>query len=157
MEGTETELIPWIGKTAKCMGIIMFQRFMENGLDLTRNQWLLLKKLYARDGQMQKELAFITGRDKTSLGRLVTTMERKGFIDRIPLENDKRTKQIFLTEKGKATYLQSVPVFGNLVQELQEGIGAEKLREVITVLEKIQDNISKMENSKPVLLKENAV
>ncbi|KAA3630451.1 MAG: MarR family transcriptional regulator [Bacteroidetes bacterium] len=145
MEQVEQELIPWLGRTSKKISLFMSEKFRENNLDLTKIQWLMLKKLCQKDGQMQKELAFLTDRDKASLARLVATMERKGFITRVPVENDKRARQIFLTEKGRAVFQESIPVVKEFIKELQKGIAQEELNLLINTLKKIQHNINQFQ------------
>lgn len=141
MELIEQELIPWLGRTSKKISLFMSEKFRENDLDLTKIQWLMLKKLCQKDGQMQKELAFLTDRDKASLARLVATMERKGFIERVPVENDKRARQIFLTEEGRSVFQKSIPIVKEFIKELQKGIGEDELRLLINTLKRIQQNI----------------
>ncbi len=148
MQNLEKKLIPWIGKTAKMMEIVVTENFLHHGIDLTKHQWLLLRRLSEEDGQIQKELAFITGRDKTSLTRLVTTMERKGLISRVSMESDKRSKQIFLTETGKTTYSKALPIVKSVIHELQDGIPQEKLEIVIEALLQIQQNIKQICNNR---------
>ena len=77
--------------------------------DLTRAQWVLLKRLHDEDGQMHNDLALITDRNKTSLTRLIHTMERKELVVRISDEQDKRINRIYLTAKGKSIYQQTKP------------------------------------------------
>lgn len=138
-------LVPWIGKTGKMLEIILNERFSQAGLNLTKTQCLFLGKLHKKNGRLQKELAFITGRDKTSLGRLVTTMEKKGLIIRKSMESDKRAKQIFLTDAGRKLYSDAMPVIESTIDEIQQGIPQETLDEVIQVLKKIQSNINNMD------------
>ncbi len=145
MEQVEQELLPWLGRTSKKISLFISEKFKENNLDLTKNQWLMLKKLCQKDGQMQKELAFLTDRDKASLARLVATMERKGLITRVPVENDKRARQIFLTDEGRSVFQQSIPVVKEFNQELQKGIGQEELNLLINTLKKIQQNINQFQ------------
>lgn len=45
-------LLPWIGKTAKLMGIYVSDTLRQHGLDLTKEQLILLKLLHERDGLM---------------------------------------------------------------------------------------------------------
>jgi DNA-binding MarR family transcriptional regulator len=150
MQNLNKKLIPWIGRTAKMMEMVMTDNFLQHGLDLTKNQWMLLRRLVEKNGQIQKELAFITGRDKTSLGRLVTTMERKGFIIRSSMESDKRTKQIFITESGREAYLNALPLVKSLIQEVEEGIPQENLKIVIETLKQVQNNIKQICDSRSV-------
>lgn len=145
MERIEHELIPWVGRTSKKINLFMAEKFRENNLDLTKIQWLMLKKLCQKDGQLQKELAFLTDRDKASLARLVTTMERKGFILRVPVENDKRARQIFITDKGRIVFQESIPVVEEIFSELQTGIREEELQMLIDILKKIQQNIHQIQ------------
>jgi DNA-binding MarR family transcriptional regulator len=147
MEHIEHQFVPWVGRTSKKINLFMAERFRENNLDLTKIQWLLLKKLCEKDGQLQKELAFLTDRDKASLARLVATMERKGFIIRVPVENDKRARQIFLTDKGRTIFQKSMPVIKEIFGELQMGIDDTELQLLIGTLKKIQQNINQIQCS----------
>lgn len=123
----------------------MSEKFKQHGLDLTKIQWLMLKKLCDKDGQLQKELAFLTDRDKASLARLVATMERKGLIIRVPSEKDKRARQIFMTENGREIFQKSLPVVKEIINEIQAGINTKELELVTHVLKKIQLNIKNIQ------------
>ena len=72
----------------------------ENGIELTKVQLILLKKLNEMDGQPQNNLAFLTNRDKASLARLITTMEKKNLVARIPSKSDHRINNIYITKHG---------------------------------------------------------
>ena len=61
----------------KVIDYFIMDRFSENGIGLTKVQWLLLKRLKEMNGEPQHSLAFLTNRDKASLTRLLTTMEKK--------------------------------------------------------------------------------
>lgn len=73
----EKSVAPWIGKTAKIMSIFLKEAFAKHAVDLTKEQFILLKVLHDRDGVIQKDLAFITERNKGSLARLINTMEKR--------------------------------------------------------------------------------
>ncbi len=84
----EKTILPWMGKTSKMMGIYFKEKLKQHHIDLTREQWILLKKLNDGDGQAQNDLAIITERNKASLTRLINTMERKNYVARIPDTKD---------------------------------------------------------------------
>ena len=65
-------------------------RFHAAGIELTKVQWLLLKRLERSDGLPQHNLAFLTNRNTASLTRLITTMEKKNLVARIPSRDDHR-------------------------------------------------------------------
>jgi len=139
----ERTILPYLGITAKLAGFYFIDTFHDNGIELSKEQWLVLKKLHDKDGQIQNDLAFITNRSKTSLTRLINTMEKKELVYRVISKEDKRINHIHLSDIGKETFLNSLPVLKNLISELQEGISAEDLERTKKVLKHIQNNISK--------------
>ena len=140
---TEYSLIPWIVKTSKMLGVFMKSNFSEYGFDLTREQVILLAHLHLEDGQMQKDLAFITERNKGSLARLVNTMEKKNFVVRIPSREDKRVNRIFLTKKGRQIFEKIRPVLHECKTAALKNLTQKEIDSTIKVLQKIQNNISK--------------
>ena len=143
----ESTVLPHIGKTAKFAGFCFNEAFQKNNIDLSKEQWLVLKKLHDSDGLVQSELAFITDRSKTALTRMINTIEKKGYVKRVPSKSDKRLNYIFLTNEGKIVFKMSLPVLKNLVENLQMGINQEDLIKTIEVLNKIQNNINKLHNN----------
>ena len=139
----EKTILPYLGITAKLAGFYFIDTFHNNGIDLSKEQWLVLKKLNDKDGQIQNDLAFITNRSKTSLTRLINTMEKKELVYRVISKEDKRINHIYLSDLGKEIFLNSLPVLKNLIIELQEGISTEDLERTKKVLSRIQNNISK--------------
>lgn len=142
----EKTLLPYLGKTAKLAGFYFIDTFNENGCDLSKEQWIILKKLNDKDGQIQNDLALITNRSKTSLTRLINTMEKKGLVYRALSEEDKRINHIFLSDFGRDTFRDSLPVIQKIMDELEENISAKDLQKTIEVLGKIQSNIVKKVN-----------
>lgn len=142
----ENALLPNLGKTAKLTGNYFNDTFHKNGIDLSREQWLVLKKLHDNDCQIQNDLATITDRSKTSLTRLINTMEKKGLVYRVLSIEDRRINHIHLSDFGKQTFLVSLPVLKKMIDDLEEDIKQEDLDKVIEVLSQIQNNINKKLN-----------
>jgi DNA-binding MarR family transcriptional regulator len=138
----EKTLTPWIGKTAKLMAIYITDKFKNHGIDLTKEQMLLLKCLYEENGQAQNSLAVITERDKASLTRLVSTMEKKNMVARIPDAEDKRINRIFLTREGRKVFEATLPVMVEITSGLQQGISEEEINAAIETLKKVQKNLT---------------
>ena len=132
---------PWLGKTTKMLACLVSETFQKNNIDLTREQWVFLLKLHQKDGIPQNEVAFITERDKTSLARLVKTMERKGLIKRKISTTDKRSKLVCLTDEGRKIFKKSKPIMQQMIKNLQSGLTEEEVRNTINILKKFQENI----------------
>ena len=122
----ENSLGPWMGKTVKITEYFLHKGFKENGLDLTKEQMIVLKKLHENDGLNQNELAFLVLRDKSSLARLLSKMEKKGYIKRLQCEKDKRCNNVFLTSFGKKVFSKCKPIVKNLIQMSETGITKEE-------------------------------
>lgn len=112
------------------------------GIDLSKEQFIVLKYLNESDGRKQNDLAFITNRSKTALTRLINTMEKKGLVSRSICEKDMRINHIYLTPSGREIWAMAYPVFPEIIQELQQGISEEDILLVQEVMKQIQKNIN---------------
>ena len=139
-------LIPWVGKTAKFMDYYIRDNMKSHGINISKEQFIVLKHLDEKDGRKQNDLAFITNRSKTSLSRLIHTMEKKGYVTRSTCEKDMRINHIYLTPFGRETWEKSYPFFLEIIQELQKGISEEDILRVQKVMKQIQMNINKTTN-----------
>lgn len=137
----EQSIMPWIGKTGKWMGCFIADKFKEHHLNLTIEQWVVLKVLHENDGLMQNDLAYITSRNKTSLTRLVHTMEKHNLVARLPDSIDKRINRIFLTKNGRKVFESTFSIMDEVKQQLQQGISEEEVESLIRILKKVQNNI----------------
>ncbi len=133
-------MIPWIGRSAKMMGMFMTAKFKAHEQNLTTKQWILLRILHQKDGQRQNDLALVTDRNKASLARLIDTMEKKQLVTRVSFPEDKRVNQIFLTKHGREVFAESIPTMQQIATELEAGITPEEIQTVIEVLQKVMKN-----------------
>ncbi len=140
--GIENTLAPWLGKTNKMIENHIHDLFFEHNISLTKIQWVFLKNVQEKNGVPQQELAFLTGRDKTSLTRLVNTMEKKGLVARIPSKLDRRINNIHITKKGEVLFKETLPLMEQFVTSLQENISEEETAQTINVIKKIQENLN---------------
>ncbi len=134
--------LSWVGKIHYDFGFLVQKAFRENGLDLSKEQWSVLKRLNVNDGQPQNDLAFITHRDKTSMTRLVNTMESKNLVVRKSDENDRRVNRIFLTDHGKEVIEKVQPIMYDLIPAVQESLTEEEIDVLITALKKVKAKIA---------------
>ncbi len=137
----EQSIMPWIGKTGKWMTNFITDKFKQAGLSLTIEQWVMLKVLYKEDGLIQNDLAEKTLRDKTSLTRLVHTMEKYHLIARLQDTKDKRVNRIFLTKHGNEVFESTFSIMEEVLIHLQKGMTKMEIETLISLLQKVQNNI----------------
>lgn len=138
---SEFGILPYLGKTIKCIDIYINNQLKEAGIDLTKKQILVLKSLATKGPLAQHDLAFITERDKASLARFINTLEKKNLVARIASPTDKRINIVHLTKNGEKVYQSTLPIFKKLVLGIQENISESELNQTIDTLMKIKNNI----------------
>lgn len=69
--------------------------------DPARGQGRILAMLKIQPEIKTRELAYLLGIRQQSLNELLNKLEKSGYVERKPSENDKRVMVVHLTEKGK--------------------------------------------------------
>ncbi|MEN8790067.1 MAG: MarR family transcriptional regulator [Flavobacteriaceae bacterium] len=138
----EDSIAPWLGKTVKILEYFLQEEMLDHGLDLSKEQMIVLKKLNEQDGRNQNELAFLTLRDKSSLTRLLTKMENKNYIVRKQSEEDRRANHVYITSLGREIYSKSRPIIQKMIATMERNISEEEIDDMITTLKKIQYNMT---------------
>jgi DNA-binding MarR family transcriptional regulator len=136
----ENSIGPWLGKTVKLLEYFMQEMFNDHNLDLTKEQMIVLKKLHDNDGLSQNELAYLTLRNKSSLTRLLSKMEKKKYISRKQDLEDKRINHVYLTEFGKHIFKRTKPVIRKMISTMEQNISDSEKQQIIKILKKIQSN-----------------
>ncbi|PJB11734.1 MAG: MarR family transcriptional regulator [Flavobacteriales bacterium CG_4_9_14_3_um_filter_40_17] len=144
-------LIPWVARLNLEFTYLSNKKFRERGINLSKEQWVVLKYLNQRDGLTQNDLAFITHRDKTSMTRLIDNMEKKGYIKREISVQDRRINHIYIRKSGRNILYQTVPIMTELIHNMQAGIDTETIQKTIKVLKIVEKKLK--ENSEQTLSK----
>jgi DNA-binding MarR family transcriptional regulator len=136
----ENSIGPWLGRTVKLVDYHLQEALDLHGIDLTKEQMIVLKTLNEQDGINQNELACLTFRDKSSLARLLSKMEGKNYIMRVQSEEDKRNNEVFITSEGAKVFDMTRPVIQEIIDIMEHGINVENKTMMIENLKKIQNN-----------------
>ena len=106
-------------------------------LNMTYPQMAVLMLLNRIDGISQRELADLGETDTTNMMVICASLEKRGWIRRVPHENDRRIKRICLTEKGKKAYTEGQEILWNGINYMREKTLPEDLKEVLPFLKKL--------------------
>ena len=112
------------------------------GLNITLEQWPLLIHLWDQDGLSQSDLARRLFKDKTTIARLVASIESSGMIERNRSEKDKRGKCLHLTKRGKEIMDKATAMVLQIDDMAASGIDEEKLKICKDVLRRAHQNLS---------------
>ena len=134
------------------LGMLMSQvdrlctkRFIQNshklGLDISQDQWMVLGPIWKQEGISQKEIAEYCGKDKTSVTKIIDTLEKKNFLVRFPDQIDQRVKRVVLSNKGKKLMNDVMPVIEQTRNELRVGVSDREINMLKSILVKIYNNL----------------
>ena len=119
-----------------------YREFNRHGLELTPEQWIVLVRLWQRDGRTVSELSESTERDRPTMSRILDTMEAGGLVTRTVDAKDARSRIVQLTRKGKALRKKLVPVAKEMVQRLEAGISEADLLTTRRTLRRLFENLA---------------
>lgn len=137
----ETTFLKAIGRASKMLDSHFNERISARKLNLTRVQYIALKIISSEEVTSQNNLAFLTSRDKTSLVRLLNTLEKKGYITRKPCKEDKRVKLLSITDAGRDELKKVTPIMKDIEEYLTDGIETEELETTIHVLNQVFEKV----------------
>jgi len=93
----------------------------------------------ALEGTRATELARAIGVSKQAIGQLVAELEDMGFVERVPDPSDGRAKLVRFTRRGRPWLLDGLKLLGEIEAELEEQIGARRMRDLHRALATLHD------------------
>lgn len=111
-----------------------FNRFYMPTMRLLNNHYLgseysvtearIFFEIYEREGCNAAHIAEVMNIDKSYLSKIIAGHEKNGYVQRIPSKKDRRSYDLYLTEKGKkkaeGLILKSNEEINTILQHLSE-------------------------------------
>lgn len=103
--------------TAKKFSQLLTENFKE--YNITPEQWVIVRILFESDIQLsQKELAIKSQKDQNTVTAIIDKLEKKGYVERVKSNEDKRIFNIILKEKIKKNIKTLYEIDENLTKEI---------------------------------------
>lgn len=118
--------------------------------DLTEQQWRIIRVLAEMHSCDFHVLARRTCILRPSLTGILLRMERDNLIIRLKPLNDQRKLYVSLTDKGQQIYTQAKKHIEQEYRRIEKGFSAEKLDELMVLLEQFIDVVDKLDEAKAV-------
>jgi MarR family transcriptional regulator for hemolysin len=124
------------------------QRFEVRASELSLNlpQCKALVRLEKNEGVSQARLAELAEVDAMTMVRLLDRMEADGLLERRPDPEDRRARCLYLTAKAKPLLAQIWRLSDTTREEVFAGIGKSERDVFMSVLERLHDNLSGLED-----------
>ena len=92
---------------------------------------------------MQTELALKLGIESPTLVRLLDLLEKKEWIRRVILPDDRRRKYCVLTSKAKEQIVIIDKISRHLRDRMMAGIPGAEINAALSVMDRIRDNLTR--------------
>jgi DNA-binding MarR family transcriptional regulator len=89
------------------------------------------------------DLAKVLAMDRTTVSRNLKPLQRQGLLS-ITTGEDRRSRQIILTEAGKQRLVQAIPLWKQAHQSLQQKVGLENAQQLLAMLETFGKQLSSL-------------
>jgi len=93
---------------------------------LTNGQFSMLMSLNRPQPATMSSVANLLAMDRTTLTAALKTLERRGLVLIAPDPTDRRSRQLSLTDEGRATLAAAVPIWEQTHAELEKLLGTTK-------------------------------
>jgi DNA-binding MarR family transcriptional regulator len=110
----------------------------QSKMDVTIEQWILLKIISENQDISQRLLAGFSLRDPASITRSLKILEQKQFITKSP--TGKRQYMLNLSSKGKTFIDQHLPLIDSLRKQSLDNLKSSEIETLMNLLTKIQNN-----------------
>lgn len=130
-----------LDRTARRVKQYAQQRFNEMGLNITVDQWLVLKHLYESGEMKQTELAALLFKDNPTVTRILDLLCEKNLTRRSMHPSDRRSFVISLTREGRKKVAQLKPKVKEVRLRAWEGLTQRDFLQFRRILNTIYKNL----------------
>jgi len=106
-------------------------------------EWRVLAILNEHNGRTIGHISDIAGLERSTLSKLVEAMEGRGWLRRGTENHDRRRSPVFLTEKGRRKFEETLPLILNLFRSYFEGVPPDGLRELMRMLRDLKARVAR--------------
>jgi len=130
-----------VGKISTAINRTFLRAFVNEGIEITTEQWSVLACLWQKDKVTQQALCSLTAKDKPSMTRLIDKLEKRNLVTRVSDHNDRRINLIHLTESGSALQQKATEIVQRVATKTLNDITEDELNTSRMVLKKIMANL----------------
>lgn len=116
-------------------------------LGITRAQWLVLTRLHRRPGASLSELAEMMEVEKATAGRMIDRLVANGWVERRTARNDRRVKQVFLTDDAERVHKRIWRVAEETVDAALADLSARERTQLMRLLQTVKSTLVSADGS----------
>ena len=131
-------------QTAKYCRCLSLQLFQKMDLGLTFYEFITLDTIDANECICQRELAKLILKDRASTGRLLSSLEEKGYVERfVDTKNNRLVRKMKLSDKGRELLVEVTHKLKVYIDKLPKILSEEDKAALIESIISFRHNIEK--------------
>ncbi|MGY6744696.1 MAG: MarR family winged helix-turn-helix transcriptional regulator [Cecembia sp.] len=131
-----------LDRTARRVKQYAQRKFKLGDFDITVDQWLIMKNLSENELLSQAELAQLVFKDQPTLTRIIDILSKKGYVERNPHPQDRRSFQLVLTASGRSKVKELKPQVASIREKAWENLDEADFEEFKRILNTIYNNLA---------------
>ena len=131
-----------VGLSSKFIRGRLGENFRSQGIELTSEQGIIMSLLMHHEGVNQQSMSEFLFTDKTAITRWIDSLEKMGYVKRVPDKEDRRQNLIFLTDAGKSIVITLKDSALQTELDAVQGIDPQKLKTCKEVLKQLIKNLN---------------
>ncbi|MEQ7049848.1 MarR family transcriptional regulator [Paenibacillaceae sp. P-4] len=109
--------------------------------EMTPEQWSIISVLDGDRPTTQKELAEAIDRDQSTVVRMIHSLEKKEIVKRIVNDTDKRSHNLYLSDKGILLKSELLPVVIEAHKHVTRYLSEDEFQVLESLLEKLYASV----------------
>ena len=131
-------------QTAKYCRSLGMQLFSKLDLPINLDEFVVLDTLLGHEGICQRDLAKLILKDRPSTGRLLNSLEEKGYLERfVDTKNNRLVRKMKLTPLGLETTKEVTTIIRNYIEKLPKVLPDGDKAELINSIKKFREGLEK--------------
>lgn len=119
--------------------------FAAAGHNVSAEEWAILLILNSHTTLSPSSLSRMTFRDKTTITRLVSRLEQRGWVKRNRNESDRRSIEISMSSAGREAFTHLAQIAHSLIETSLKGLCANDIDQMIRTMTTISENLLRPE------------
>lgn len=123
---------------------LLFAKALRNRLqphEITPGQWYFLRTLWEEEGLSQRELSRRVGTTEPTTVSALRLLARHGMIRRVRNPKDRRTINIYLTDKARAMKEELMPIALDVNAAAMAGFSEQDFAALFDLLQRVRENL----------------
>ena len=138
--------------TTKFLRLFSVEFFKKLNTKLSQDEFITIETILFNSGICQRDLAKIILKDRANTGKILNTLEEKGYITRfVDLKNNRLVRKMGVTEKGKEVYDEVTEKLKTAINKIMADenhkkhiISDEEIEYVREILKKFRENLKQL-------------